>query len=109
MVRVNLNNTIYSVLADPKERKLYRILNDRKLIGGEELQDKDFINKYIEEHRINAPDSFIYCVILSDDVSNLFVARFISFESHIHKSIWVANNYHKSLGSLNVYTLPVLN
>jgi hypothetical protein len=87
----------------------YKIYDDRKMTGSKELNDEKFIKKYIDKNIHHKDLTYLYMTIRIDDEYEIYTSRFISFESSLHKDIWVANNYKKSLGVLDTPAQMILN
>jgi len=104
-----IEGSIFNSFTTNSERMKYKIYDDRRMTGSKELNEKGFITKYIDENLHHKGLPFIYLVMKIDDDYELYTSRFISFESSLHKDIWIANNYKKSLGVLNASAQTILN
>ena len=104
-----MNDTIFVSLASKAERKRYKIFDDQRITGSKDLNDVEFVKRYINDNLSRQDLSFIYVTVKVDEEYEIYSSRFISFESEIHKNIWASNNYKKSLGVLNEMAYEILN
>lgn len=108
MIKMDIRGTIFEKLAEMDEIVNFGIVEDRKIIGGRELSDKIYVDKFIKTN-VEDEDTFVYLSVPLTDYKNSVVARLIIFRTINCKNMWIAENYKRSLGLLNISAQKILN
>jgi len=108
MKTVSTKGTIFGSLSSYDDRQKFKIIEDRIIVGGDEIVDENWQTDYIARILYGKPMfPIIFTYIQTKE--NEYKARVIVFNYHYHRNMWVALNNKKSAGALNVYASALLN